>query len=121
LYTGIFYKERNPRLFLRAVRELIDEGKIDRSRLRLRFAGVFDYPGYTDNADCVRELGLEDCVEVLGHLPHRAALLQMKKADLLLLVGDTAPGSGDYIPGKLYEYMAVGRPILALCLPGESA
>lgn len=120
LYTGIFYNERNPRLFLRAVRELIDEGRIPADRIRLQFAGVFDYPGYTDNIDCVRELGLEDIVEVMGHLPHRKALEAMKRADVLVLVGDTAPGSGDYIPGKLYEYMAVARPILALSMPGES-
>jgi len=120
LYTGIFYKERNPRLFLRAVRELIDEGRIPANRIRLQFAGVFDYPGYTDNIDCVRELGLGEIVEVMGHLPHRKALEAMKRADVLVLVGDTAPGSGDYIPGKLYEYMAVAKPILALSMPGES-
>lgn len=120
-YAGIFYKERNPRLFLRAVRELIDAGKIDRRDILLRFAGVFDYPGYTDNADAVAQLGLSDVVEVLGHLPHRRALALLKGADVLLLVGDTAPGSGAYIPGKLFEYMAVQRPILALSLPGEAA
>jgi glycosyltransferase involved in cell wall biosynthesis len=120
LYTGIFYKERNPRLFLRAVRELIDEGRLDADRIRLRFAGVFDYPGYSDNADCVRDLRLEAVVDVLGHLPHKQALTAMKQADVLVLVGDTAPGSGDYIPGKLYEYMAIGKPILALSLPGET-
>lgn len=120
-YAGIFYKERNPRLFLRAVRELIDAGEIDRRDILLRFAGVFDYPGYTDNADAVAQLGLSDVVEVLGHLPHRRALALLKGADVLLLVGDTAPGSGAYIPGKLFEYMAVQRPILALSLPGEAA
>ncbi|WP_188816611.1 glycosyltransferase [Calditerricola satsumensis] len=120
-YAGIFYKERNPRLFLRAVRELIDAGEIDRRDILLRFAGVFDYPGYTDNADAVAQLGLSDVVEVLGHLPHRRALALLKGADVLLLVGDTAPGSGAYIPGKLFEYMAVQRPILALTLPGEAA
>jgi len=120
IYTGIFYKERNPRLFLKAIYQLIEEGKINRDSIELKFAGVFDYPGYTENMDCVRELGLEDVVKVLGHLPHQQALVEMKKSDILLLVGDTAPGSGDYIPGKLFEYMAIGNPILALSLPGES-
>lgn len=121
VYTGILYRERNPRLFLQAVRQLIDEGGLPADGIRIRFAGVFDYPGYSDNIDCVRNLGLEPVVEVLGHLPHRRALEEMKQADLLLLIGDTAPGSGDYIPGKLFEYMAVGRPILALAMPGEAA
>lgn len=120
MYAGIFYQERNPRLLLRAIKELIDEGKIDRKRLVLRFAGVFDYPGYSDNIDAVHQLGLTDIVDIVGNLPHKQALAAMKRSDILLLIGDTAPESGSYIPGKLYEYMAIGRPILALSLPGES-
>lgn len=120
MYAGIFYQERNPRLLLRAVKELIDEGKVDRQRILLRFAGVFDYPGYSDNIDAVRELELTDVVDIVGHLPHKQALAAMKRADVLLLVGDTAPESGSYIPGKLYEYLAIGHPILALSVPGES-
>lgn len=120
IYTGIFYKERNPRLFLQAVKELIDQGQMDRNRIKLKFAGVFDYPGYRDNAEAVERFGLGDIVELLGHLPHAEALRTMKQADVLLLISDTAPNSGDYIPGKLYEYMAIGHPILALSLPGES-
>jgi len=120
MYAGIFYQERNPRLLLEAVEQLIDEGVIDRRKLVLRFAGVFDYPGYSDNIDAVRRLELTDVVDIVGNLPHKQALAAMKRSDILLLVGDTAPGSGDYIPGKLYEYLAIGHPILALSLPGES-
>jgi glycosyltransferase involved in cell wall biosynthesis len=119
-YTGIFYQERNPRLLLSAVKELIDEGHLERKRIALQFAGVFDYPGYTENQDQVKELGLPDVVQIVGHLPHQQALQLLKEADILLLIGDTAEGSGRYIPGKLFEYMAVGHPILALSLPGES-
>ena len=122
VYTGIFYRQRHPRRLLRAVRRLIDRGAIDRRRLRLRFAGVFDYPGYTENADAVRELGLGDVVEVLGHVPHRRAVALLKGADVLLLINDVDPAfGGTFIPGKLFEYMAAQRPILALSLPGEAA
>lgn len=121
LYTGIFYKERNPRLFLKAVCELIGEGKLDRDLLSLEFAGVFDYPGYTENQDAVRAYGLGDVVHQWGNLKHGDVLGRMKGADLLLLVGDTSEDAGAYIPGKLYEYMAVNRPILALSVDGESA
>lgn len=122
VYTGIFYRERNPRPLLRAVRRLIDRGAVDRRRLRLRFAGVFDYPGYTENADAVRELEVGDVVEVLGHVPHRRAVALLKGADVLLLINDVDPAfGGAFIPGKLFEYMAAQRPILALSVPGEAA
>ncbi|HEY0827925.1 MAG TPA: glycosyltransferase, partial [Bacilli bacterium] len=87
---------------------------------RSRFAGVVDDPGYSGNTDYVHELGLEKQVEILGHLPHSKALEALKSADILILIGDTDPDSGSYIPGKLYEYMAIGHPILALSLSGES-
>lgn len=121
VYTGIFYQERNPRLFLECVAELIAEGKLDRQLLSIQFAGVFDYPGYSENADCVERLGLKDVVHVWGSLPHRNALSLLMGADQLLLIGDVAPDSGAYIPGKLFEYMAVQKPIFALTVEGESS
>lgn len=121
VYTGIFYQERNPRLFLECVAELIAEGKLDRELISIQFAGVFDYPGYRDNADCVERLGLTDVVHTWGNLPHRNALSLLMGADQLLLIGDVAPDSGAYIPGKLFEYMAVQKPIFALTVEGESS
>ncbi|RNB56991.1 glycosyltransferase [Brevibacillus gelatini] len=120
VYAGILYQKRNPRLLLRAIRELIDEGQVDRQDVLLSFAGVFDYPGYSENRDCVEALGLADIVRVLGNLPHKEALGLMKAADALLLIGDVSADAGAYIPGKLYEYMGIGNPILALNKAGEA-
>ncbi|NGQ94434.1 glycosyltransferase family 4 protein [Brevibacillus sp. SYP-B805] len=120
VYAGILYQKRNPRLLLRAIRELIDEGMVERDDLLLSFAGVFDYPGYSENTDCVRELGLSDIVRIVGNLPHKEALRLMKSADVQLLIGDVSPDAGAYIPGKLYEYMGIGKPILALNMAGEA-
>jgi glycosyltransferase involved in cell wall biosynthesis len=120
VYAGILYQKRNPRLLLEAIRELIDEGEVELDDVLLSFAGVFDYPGYTENRDCVERLGLQDVVRVLGNLPHQQALGLMKGADALLLIGDVSPDAGAYIPGKLYEYMGIGKPILALNKAGEA-
>lgn len=121
IYTGIFYQQRNPRLFLECVAELIAEQKVNREHLSIQFAGVFDYPGYDENASCVGRLGLNDIVHVWGNLPHRNALSLLMGANQLLLIGDVTADSGDYIPGKLFEYMAVRKPIFALSVEGESA
>ncbi|WP_289134887.1 glycosyltransferase family 4 protein [uncultured Brevibacillus sp.] len=120
VYAGILYQKRNPRLLLQAMRELIDEGEVNQKDLLLSFAGVFDYPGYSENRDCVEALGLGDNVRLLGNLPHKQALGLMKGADALLLIGDVSADAGAYIPGKLYEYMGIGNPILALNKPGEA-
>lgn len=120
VYAGILYQKRNPRLLLQAIRELIDEGEVNQKDLLLSFAGVFDYPGYSENRDCLEALGLGDNVRLLGNLPHKQALGLMKGADALLLIGDVSADAGAYIPGKLYEYMGIGNPILALNKPGEA-
>lgn len=120
VYAGILYQKRNPRLLLQAIRELIDAGDVKQDDLMLSFAGVFDYPGYSENRDCVEALGLENIVRVMGNLPHKEALGLMKGADALLLIGDVAADAGAYIPGKLYEYMGIGKPILALNKAGEA-
>lgn len=120
VYAGILYQKRNPRLLLHAIRELIDAGEVDQRDLLLSFAGVFDYPGYSENRDCVEQLGLGQIVRVLGNLPHKEALGLMKGADALLLIGDVSSDAGAYIPGKLYEYMGIGKSILALNKAGEA-
>jgi glycosyltransferase involved in cell wall biosynthesis len=119
-YAGILYPTRSPGLLLEAVSELVNEGFIKRDKIRLQFIGRFDTPGETAHRDLVHRLGLEDIVDIMEPLPHKQALVMLKSAHILLLVGDTLPSAGDYIPGKLYEYMAIGHPILALQMEGEA-
>ena len=40
--------------------------------------------------------------------------------DYLLLIVDTGETSDGVIPGKLFEYVSVRRPIFALCDPGAT-
>ncbi len=119
-YAGILYPGRTPAPLLRSLAGAVEAGHIPRDAICLQFAGVFDYPGRDDHARLVRELGLEDVVEVLGPLPHRRALSLMAGADALMMIGDTAPTAGEYIPGKIYEYMALGKPVVGTLLPGEA-
>ena len=67
-------------------------------------------------AATVAKLGLSDVVKLPGTLPHRVGLQYIVGADLLLLV----PGPGkSTMTGKIFEYLAVKKPILALA--GEGA
>jgi glycosyltransferase involved in cell wall biosynthesis len=113
LHAGSLYGARNPSPLFRAVARAIHEGQIDRSRFRIRFIGrmgaSFELPRLS------RELGLENVVEFGDHVPRRDSLQQMLDATALLIVQPVTTVS---IPAKLYEYMAAGRPILALAEPG---
>ncbi len=60
-----------------------------------------------------------DAVDILdngGPVPYRQALALMLEMDVLLLVGSQEHGYA--LPGKLFEYVGAGRPILALTPPG---
>ncbi|MCE1198642.1 MAG: glycosyltransferase family 4 protein [Marinilabiliales bacterium] len=61
-----------------------------------------------------KDLDLEHLVEVVGYLPHRDAISQMAGASLLLLAIPDAPGNKGIVTGKFFEYLASGRPILAI-------
>lgn len=113
LHAGSLYGARNPAPLFRAVAKAIQAGQLDANRFRVRFIGrlgpSFDLPGL------VRELGLQHVVEFGDHVPRREGLQQMLDAAALLVVQPVTTVS---IPAKMYEYMAAGRPILALAEPG---
>jgi glycosyltransferase involved in cell wall biosynthesis len=62
----------------------------------------------------VRRAGLSDVVRFEDSRPHREILEMEAGADALLLIKHRSPGFRDLIPGKLYEYMGAGRPVIAV-------
>lgn len=107
---------RSPAMFFRAVHQLIRQQPELENDIELVFAGGFPKK-FQRLAD---ELGLSGVVKVLGHLPHDEVLRLTKSADLLLAIG--TDGCYPMIPGKIYEYWAVGGPpILLLKCRGAAA
>jgi glycosyltransferase involved in cell wall biosynthesis len=107
-YAGIFWEDRVPDYFLRAVVDLLKERPSLRNEIELVFIGTFR----EENKKLVARLGLSEIVTVLGYLSHRECIAQLLAADLLWLVVGDDLGS----PGKTYEYVGAGKPILA-CAP----
>jgi glycosyltransferase involved in cell wall biosynthesis len=120
-YAGILYPRRSPARFLQALHLVLRSQRIRRQDIKVEFAGVFDYPGQTSNADLVRQLGLSDVVTVHGYMPRSEVIRRMQSAGALLLIGDDSPSANQYVPGKLYEYLFADRPVLALLQNGEAS
>lgn len=70
----------------------------------------------------VRDAGLDEIVSFKGYLQHSESVKLIRSADgLFLPLHGLAPGNRSRItPGKTYEYLATGRPILG-CLPQGDA
>jgi glycosyltransferase involved in cell wall biosynthesis len=112
LHAGSFFGRRSPRPFLEAVAALGDPRVVARFLGDLRPA---------DRAWAL-DLGLGDRLEIDGFRPHRETLAAMKAADVLLLLVPRAGGRGlSVLSGKVYEYLASERPILALVPPEGAA
>jgi len=66
----------------------------------------------------IREAGLESHVEVRPRIPFQELVAELRRAHLLLaIVGDHMVYSTPY---KVYDYMAVGRPILGIAPRGAA-
>src|SRR6266542_4314801 len=76
----------------------------------------------TSEGRSVREmavnLGLSECVNILGPRSRKETIRRIRQADLLLLLAERFVIQ---IPGKTYEYLRAGRPILALTPEGALA
>ena len=65
--------------------------------------------------------GTPTVVHQPAYAAHAVALATMQSADALLLLLSDVPGAERVAPAKLFEYLAVGRPMLAVTPDGETA
>jgi glycosyltransferase involved in cell wall biosynthesis len=111
-HAGSFFGKRDPRPFLQALR---DSG-VDAVA---RFVGDFR----PSDREWAESLELGDRLEILPYAPREESLrLQRDSEALLLLVPDAGGRGKGVVTGKIFEYLAAGRPILAVVpLDGEAA
>jgi glycosyltransferase involved in cell wall biosynthesis len=110
-HAGHFHGKRDPKPFLRA---LAESGLDD---VVVRFAGDFR----AEDREYAESLGLGERVELLGNLSRRRSLELQRDSDVLLLLIPESGGRGrGVITGKIYEYLAAERPILA-AVPTDGA
>jgi hypothetical protein len=86
---------------------LRDERGLPAAALRLTVFGRMDAP--EDHA-AIAALGLAGSVEVRERIPYAEGIAALRAADALFL--PTFGASTHYIPGKFYDYLLAGRPIL---------
>ena len=58
-------------------------------------------------------------LDLIDHVPKREAISMMRRSDVLLILAE--PEMERYRPGKLYDYIAAGPPVLVYGHPGEAS
>jgi len=117
-YLGTLYRSRNPEPVLRAIASLIEEEKLDRGRVALRFIGDCAYAAGRPMEALASEHHLTDNVEILPWVSKRQAFEIMAQSHVLLLL---AENQELMIPAKVYDYLGAGADVLALTEDGATA
>ncbi|HEX5132398.1 MAG TPA: glycosyltransferase [Candidatus Krumholzibacteria bacterium] len=116
VHAGMLTLRRSAVPFLEALRALQDRRPDARGNIDVEFAGARE----DENDRAAARLGLTDCVRFVDTVAHTDMLRRERAAHILLLIKHADPRYNGLVPGKLYEYIGLRRPVLALVPPGEA-
>jgi glycosyltransferase involved in cell wall biosynthesis len=109
-HIGSFLSRRNPRVLWKCLKEIIKENATFKNDFQLKLIGAVSQ----EVLDAIAEFRLETYVNNLGYVSHKEAISHQRSSQVLLLIEINSEITKSIIPGKLFEYMASERPILAL-------
>lgn len=110
LHSGLLYpSERDPTAFFKAVSTLKKDKKIDPSWIEFRFRAAGHEEKYRPQ---LAHYDIADCISFLPPISYEEAIQEMLTVDAFLLF--QASNCNQQIPAKIYEYLALRKPIFAL-------
>lgn len=116
--NNVDYSTRSGYYLFSAIRELKLNNPELACCLNIRFWGSINIK----NKEQVKNFGIDEIVKIEGYKEKRESLKLLEKSDILLLPLEI-PRNGNehlFIPGKLYEYLQMGKPVLVLGKPCDS-
>lgn len=109
-HIGSFLSERNPLILWESLVELINEVPNFGSNLEIKLIGAVSQ----EVLETISQFGLNPYLNNLGYVSHTEAIAHQRKSQVLLLIEINSEDTKSIIPGKLFEYMVSGRPIIAI-------
>jgi glycosyltransferase involved in cell wall biosynthesis len=101
LHAGNIFDYQNPKALWATLRKEIDNGR----NLKIVFIGTVS-PGIRQS---ITEAGLSDRTEFKGFLPYHKMIKELGAASYVMVCATEKR----HVPGKLFEYLRSGKPILA--------
>lgn len=109
-HIGSLLTGRNPKNLWKVLHDMVRDNHAFRKDLRLEFIGVVS----KDVLETMYKYELAPYIKIKGYVSHAEALRKQQRAQMLLLIEIDSEETKGIVPGKLFEYMAARRPILAL-------
>jgi glycosyltransferase involved in cell wall biosynthesis len=109
-HLGAMNADRNPLILWQVLKELVASNDHFKKSVKIRLVGKTDYTV----RQSIDRLGLMPFTELTPPRPHKEALALAAQSALLLLPLNNTPNVMGIAPGKLYEYLALKRPILCI-------
>ncbi|MBL7965020.1 MAG: glycosyltransferase family 4 protein [Flavobacteriales bacterium] len=110
VHVGSMNAARDVPLVWNGLAELVRADEEVARRLVIRFVGAVDH----QVLQSIEQAGLAKHVERIGTVDHARAMCEIQRARVLLLSLNDAPNAKGILTSKLFEYLATGRPILAV-------
>ncbi len=110
VHTGSLVPSRNPDALWEAISGLCESNPEFEKKLKIRLVGSTD----SSVVSSLRRFGLESRTEIISYLPHAEAIKHVFSASLLLLLINNTANAEGFLSGKVFEYLASGRPILCV-------
>jgi stalled ribosome alternative rescue factor ArfA len=108
-YTGQIYTKQDPSKLLLALRDLISHEAVDSKDVEVRFYG----PENRVLEKKITEYQLSGIARQYGVVPREISFEKQRESQLLLLLRWEDPRERGWHSGKIFEYLAAKRPILA--------
>lgn len=110
IHIGLLNQHRNHEAFWMACAELKQEIPGLAEDLLVKLVGKADVSAH----ESIARNGMEPQVQMIDYLPQAEAVQQQGRAQVLLLSINNTPNAKGVITGKIFEYLASGRPILCI-------
>ena len=95
------YDYNNPISFFKYIKDEINKGR----KIRIKFIGTVS----PKTNEIIKNISLSGDTEYIGFLPYNEMLKELLKSDILMMMVNEQR----HVPGKLFEYLRTGKPILA--------